>query len=123
MRSKFIITWVSLMFLFNLGCKWEQMEKQLPIATVSFKDNVIPILNASCNTSSCHATGKVSPDLSPINAYNSLTYGGYITDSVNFTNNSLYQEIKSGKMPKGFSLSAHDTAVIYTWIRKGFRDN
>ncbi len=45
---------------------------------VSFASDITPILNSSCNTSGCHNSGGISPDLSAVNAYNSLSNGGYI---------------------------------------------
>jgi hypothetical protein len=124
MKSKFIITLLLFqIILFYTGCEYEKIPKPIVPKNVSFKNDVMPIFNRSCNSVSCHAAGGVAPDLSPVNAWNSLTYGGYITDSVNIANNTLFQQINSKKMPPGGSLSAQDTTIIFTWIRKGFEDN
>ncbi|MBK9992747.1 MAG: hypothetical protein IPP01_01845 [Saprospiraceae bacterium] len=49
--------------------------------TVSFSKDIVPIFNKSCNTSGCHSSGGLKPDLSASNAYNVLTSGSYYSKS------------------------------------------
>ena len=109
----------------SMGCENEKIQIQT-VSNVSFSKNVIPIFNQSCNTStSCHAKGGIAPDLSAANAWGSLINGGYVSDSLILSNNTLFQQINSKAMPPGTKLlqQEQDTANIFTWIRKGYRDN
>jgi hypothetical protein len=60
---------------------------------VSFANDLLPIFNQSCNSSGCHNTGGVPPDLTTANAYDALISGGYI------------------------NLSAPDRSELYLWMR------
>jgi len=121
MKSKLIITFLLFQILFFVGCEYEKIPAPIPPKNVSFKNDVEKIFSSSCLP--CHATGGAAPDLSAVNAWNDLTFGGYVTDSTNLSNNTLFKEINSGSMPPNSALSPRDTAIIFTWIRKGFRDN
>jgi len=88
--------------------------------SVKFKANIIPIFNASCNHSGCHATGGHAPDLSPANAYTSLIYFGYV-DTDTPEQSIIYQKITTGSM-KG-NATDQDRELILKWIQQGALSN
>lgn len=123
-------TFIALIGLFSAslfsGCEYDYVADfpAPPIDTtlpdLSFKDEIIPIFNESCNSSSCHGTGAVPPDLTPDNAYSSLTS----LDMINIAqpNQSvLYLTMHSGSM-KTFS-TEEQTAKVLTWIQQGAKNN
>lgn len=92
--------------------------------TVSFTNDIIPIFNSSCNISGCHSTGGKSPDLTVLNAYNSLTNGGYITISDPQT--SLIYLWMTGKRGTPMPVSGINkdfNALILAWIKQGAQNN
>ncbi|MDX1407344.1 MAG: hypothetical protein R3330_04405 [Saprospiraceae bacterium] len=111
----------------NQGCYYDQVLPEPdpePIDTVSFSMDVIPIFNMSCNTSSCHGAGAVAPDLSPANAYQALSTGGYI----NVTEpelSELYQWMRGNRdipMPITGPNSEYN-GIVLAWIKQGALDN
>lgn len=104
------------------GCEYEFVEpEKVPVVTqVSFATDVIPIFNASCNMSGCHSAGGTSPDLSPANAYNSLSQGGLI-DTANPAGSEIYVVITTGSM-KSFATPTQANMIL-TWIQKGALNN
>lgn len=105
------------------GCEYEYIqEPELPPITteLKFSTEIIPIFNEKCNTPGCHAAGAIPPDLSPANAYNALTTGGYInTESP--SSSSLYTVMATGSM-KSFSNAEYNQKVL-TWIEQGAKNN
>ena len=104
------------------SCTYETIipaEPEVP-EDVSFELNVIPIFNSSCNSSGCHNKGGIAPDLSPDNAYTSLTFFGYV-DIDAPESSTLYEEINTGSM-KGFATD-QDRAIILKWIEQGALNN
>jgi hypothetical protein len=89
--------------------------------TVSFATDIIPIFNASCNMSGCHATGNVSPDLTAANAYQSLMDNNYVIAG-NSAGSILYTEVAPGGGMNSF-LSADDVSLIKAWIDQGAKNN
>lgn len=91
---------------------------------VSFNSDIIPIFNKDCNTSGCHISGGIKPDLSPSSAYNSLQNGNYI-DVENPEESALYQWMKGNKsvpMPvSGPNISYN--AKVLAWIKQGSLNN
>lgn len=91
---------------------------------VSFVNDIIPILNSSCNTSGCHNAGGISPDLSVVNAYTSLSNGGYINSSDPQTSELyLWMAGKKGTpMPVG-GINKDFNALVLAWIKQGAQNN
>jgi hypothetical protein len=92
--------------------------------TVSFTSDIIPIFNSSCNTSGCHSTGSKLPDLTIVNAYTSLTNGGFINSSDPQTS-ELYLWMtgkKATPMPVG-GINKDFNALILAWIKQGAQNN
>jgi Rieske Fe-S protein len=88
--------------------------------SVKFKANIIPIFNASCNHSGCHATGGHAPDLTPANAYTSLIFYGYV-DTDNPESSIIYQKITTGSMKA--NATDQDRDLILKWIQQGALNN
>ncbi len=93
--------------------------------TMSFSNNIIPILSKNCELSGCHASGGHTPDLTSANAYNSLTTGGFV--KANDPDNSLLMLWLTGKeaavMPLGSGPNQTINADIYAWINQGTKNN
>ena len=104
------------------NCTYDELpEPEIEIPdTVSFELNIIPIFEANCNSSTCHSTGAVPPDLTPDNAWISLTFFGYV-DTEDPESSTLYREINGGSMEQ--FTSAEDRALILKWIEDGALDN
>jgi hypothetical protein len=91
---------------------------------VSFSNDIIPIFNKDCNSSGCHNTGGIKPDLSATNAYDALLNGNYI-NADNPTESSLYQWMKGNRatpMPVSGSVAAYNSKVL-AWIKQGSLNN
>jgi hypothetical protein len=94
--------------------------------TVSLSKDLIPIFTKSCALSGCHSSGGKSPDLSGVNAYKSLTKGGFI----NLTtppNSTIYLWL-TGKeavtMPIGAANNPSNiNALTLAWITQGAKNN
>lgn len=91
---------------------------------VSFGADIIPIFNASCNSSGCHNTGGRKPDLSPSNAYNALQNGNYLNTSAP-ESSELYlwmAGLKAIPMPPN-GINIDNNALVLAWIRQGAQNN
>lgn len=104
------------------SCTYEEISPKKVDApdSVKFSVNIIPIFNTSCNKSGCHSTGGIPPDLSPANAYTSLTFFGYVDVDVP-EQSIIYEKVTTGSM-KGFATD-QDRALILQWIKQGALDN
>ena len=92
--------------------------------TVSFASDIIPILNSSCNTSGCHSAGGISPDLSVVNAYTSLSNGGYINNSDPQTSELyLWMTGKKGTPMPVSGVNKDFNALVLAWIKQGAQNN
>ena len=109
---------------FMLACTYDTIapkEVEVP-ENVSFNVDVIPIFNDNdCNKSGCHNSGGIQPDLTPNNAYISLTFFGYV--DTDFPEESeLYKVIlPTGSMAE--FANDQDRAIILKWIEQGALDN
>ncbi len=92
----------------------------VPGDSVKFNADILPIFNANCNKSGCHAPGGISPDLTPANAYNSLITYGYVDTDVP-ESSILYVKVNSGSM-KTFA-GPNDAPKILEWIKQGALNN
>lgn len=104
------------------GCEYEVVEPdRTPITEeIKFSEKIIPIFNASCNNSGCHAAGAFLPDLSPANAYASLISENQI-NTENPASSALYISVTTGSM-KSFS-TAEQAKLILAWIEQGAKNN
>ena len=91
---------------------------------VSFNNDIISIFNQSCNSSGCHSTGGIKPDLSVANAYNSLINGNYVNTS-NPESSELYLWMTGKKaipMPTS-GINKDYNALVLAWIKQGAQNN
>ncbi len=91
---------------------------------VSFSNDVVPIFNKSCNISGCHSPGGKTPDLSIVNAYTSLSNGGYVNTS-DPQSSILYLWMtgkKATPMPIG-GINKDYNALVLAWIKQGAQNN
>lgn len=105
------------------ACEYEYAEFPEPVPSeveVKFSTEIVPIFVSSCNSSSCHGTGAVPPDLTPANAYSSLMELNQV-DTANPANSILYKKMATGSMAQ-FSTAAQAQAV-FDWISQGAKNN
>ncbi len=91
---------------------------------VSFSEDVIPIFDGHCNSSGCHNTGGVPPDLTAENAYEALFQGNYI-DTLEPRESELMQWMLGNRgldMPLSGPNEEFNKTVL-TWITQGAKDN
>ena len=122
---------IVLLLIFGLvsivGCYYDNTiinDNQEISGTVSFNDDIITIFNKDCNTSGCHNTGGIKPDLSPSNAYDALTNGNYLNNE-NPEESELYQWMKgnrSGPMPVSGPNNSYNARIL-AWIKQGSLNN
>lgn len=88
--------------------------------SVSFSANVLPIFDARCDNTGCHATGGIKPDLTAANAYNDLIVFGFV-DTDFPEKSTLYLKVSTGSMAK--FTNPGDAEIILKWIQQGALDN
>ncbi|MEI8060281.1 MAG: hypothetical protein WCG67_08990 [Ferruginibacter sp.] len=92
--------------------------------TVTFSNDIVPILNKDCTLSGCHGSGGHVPDLTTANAYNALKVGNYF--NTNNPEGSLIMLWLTGKkttqMPVG-GLNKDINAMVLAWIKQGANNN
>ena len=94
-----------------------------PPQAVSFSGDLVPIFNASCNSSGCHdAVPTKNPALTADKAYNALMNGGYVNLIVP-ANSRIYLSVKENSMPIGGTLTSAEKQKILDWIRNGAPNN
>ena len=122
--KRLVIVLIPVMLIMTMlaSCEYDSVEPVEidPDTEISFKDDIIPVFNESCNSSGCHATGDWAPDLTTENAYEALFAGDFI-DTTNPENSDLYKAMNSGSMTT-YSTPG-DTQLILTWIEQGADDN
>ena len=128
MKSKILLVFagIFLTIIFS-GCYKDVLspgkDPNAPPQQVSFSGDLIPIFTKDCSLSGCHdAVPAHKPSLTPANAYNAITSGGYINLVVP-TSSILYSEVKSGSMPPTGALKSTDIQKILDWIRIGAPNN
>ena len=94
------------------------------VGNVTFSADIIPIFNASCNVTGCHSAGGQKPNLTAVNAYSSLTNGGYIDKAT--PENSVIYKWMNGEMgtvmPPSGSNATYNAKVL-KWIELGALNN
>lgn len=109
-----------------LSCKYDEVlpPEPDPGEIISFSEDVIPIFNASCNTSGCHNGSGINPDLRPANAYDALTLQGYI--DTDFPENSELYLWMNGARAFPMPLTGTNATYVSTvlqWIEQGALNN
>lgn len=92
--------------------------------TVSYAGDILPIFNNSCNTSGCHSSGGVAPDLSAPNAFTSLTNKGLL-NITEPTKSELYLWMagKKGTPMPTSGVNKDYNALVLAWIKQGAKNN
>lgn len=125
--SVFIVLLLLIIMAGVNSCTYDEYPpEEVPVIvdTVSFADEILPIFNASCNSSTCHGAGAFSPDLSPGNAYSSLIDGGYVDVAV--PDNSVLLIWMRGDGDIDMPLTGPNTeynAKVLAWITQGALNN
>jgi hypothetical protein len=126
---KKLIIYVGLIFSMGIGLAGCYKDVVLPEATVdpdgppqavSFKTELVPMLNTKCALSGCHVSGAHKPYLANAVAYQEIVNGGFVNTLVP-KESTLYKMI-NGEM-KEYIPSAADRQKIYDWIRNGALNN
>ena len=112
--------------LFSLiifSCSKEQLNQPLTrpencdSILFTFKKNILPILNANCNFSICHATsGKGSYNFTIYNVVASRVKAGTIDYRLDLPLDDPQH------MPENLRLSSCDYYIIKTWIKQGIKE-
>ena len=116
----FVYLFIAVVCVF-ISCEKSYVEPPEPLPDVSFKDDILPILVAHCE--SCHQTDKVFPGLilSAEMSYNQLLFDGINAPYVNTADpeaSSLYFRLNLD-MPQFGLLSSSDIAKVLKWIQEG----
>ena len=116
-----IVTLIGVMFWQSCQYEWfEPLEPALP-EEVSFTVDIVPLFNEGCNSSGCHSTGGIAPDLTAANAYSSL----FALNLINLTvpeESKLYTKCATdGSMNK--YTQPGDPEMILQWIKQGAPNN
>jgi len=132
MKNKFGLIVFSILALSGLlytGCYSDQFEPEPiiidPIDTISFGNEILPILVTDCAVSICHGSGANVPDLTPANAYNSLNNGGYV-DTSDPVKSSLYLSLTgSGGQELMPPIGRNNELIelILGWMQQGALNN
>ncbi|MBS1646099.1 MAG: hypothetical protein JST67_02030 [Bacteroidetes bacterium] len=115
----------SLLFFLCSCQKKENTSSQVLPGVVSFSQDIVPIFNASCLASGCHAGGSPAANLNLTSgmAYTQL-FSKHEIDTINANNSVLYIEVQSGSMPKnGAMLSNYQIGLIQKWIQQKAKNN
>ena len=120
-----------LLFILGYSCAHDSAEPFVtcnPPDTVSFSTDILPILNAECNTSGCHSgtLPGVNLNLEPCHAFTELMKpgSGYI-DTVNPKYSVLYAQMNSTSypMPPTGKLDKCRIDLVLKWIRQKAKNN
>jgi hypothetical protein len=91
-----------------------------PPQSISFKEDLAPLLEKKCANSGCHVSGSHKPYMNADISYGSLVNGGYVNTIVP-KSSIIYQKIY-GEMSEYMPLPA-DKRKVYDWIRNGAPNN
>ena len=114
-------------FVLLIGCK-DKSKTCSVTKTVSFKNDVQPILNENCTTSGCHSGVKPAANLSLVDtlAYKYLldSKSGYVVPG-DYNASGLYVSIKSvsNPMPPNGNMDVCKIETIKVWIQQGGLNN
>jgi hypothetical protein len=128
---KIAATYFLLILFFLSACTYEKIEPvkdcALP-ATVSFKNDVLPVLHDNCSTAGCHsgAAPEAGFNLADSIAYKELMHpgSGYV-DTLNPSFSILYVQMKStsNPMPPSGKLNDCKLQLILKWIQQKAPNN
>jgi hypothetical protein len=105
-------------FVFSMSCHHETIIPSTP--SISFKNEVEPIITGSCALSGCHGN-----DFERFRLTNYDEIRKQVTPG-NATSSRLYKSITKlgpGQMPPDRPLSEDQLRLIYVWIMQGAKNN
>ena len=91
-----------------------------PEDTISFSEQIVPIFSEQ-GCIGCHNSGGQQPDLTPDNAYNSITNMGLVN-----TGDPVASKIYYYPLPDGSHFAKYTSAqaaLVLQWIEQGALDN
>ncbi len=107
------------------GCYYDEIPADIDIdREVSFSNDIVPILNQSCNQSGCHASGDIDPDLSEEQAYESIVDDNLV-DPDDPEGSDLYLHLTGTNllMPPAGKLPDTQISLVLAWIKQGAKEN
>jgi hypothetical protein len=127
MKQPFIAALIGgCIFTLALSCKYDEAlaPEPDPGIEISFANDIIPIFNASCNSSGCHNGAGPSPDLREAVAYESL-FSGTLIDTLQPDHSELYLWMSGQRgLPMPIEgVNAGYVATVLQWIEQGALNN
>ena len=126
---KQLILYICLIFILGIGITGCYKDIILPDTVadpdgppqaVSFKDQLMPLLNTKCALSGCHVSGSHKPYMTTDVSFQEIVNGGFVNTIIP-KESIIYKKI-NGEM-KEFIPSAADRQLVYDWIRNGAPNN
>ena len=126
---KQLIIYISLILIMGIGltgCYRDVILPEVgvdpdgPPQSVSFKNDIGPMLNTKCALAGCHVSGAHKPYLPVDISYQQIVNGGFVNTIIP-KESILYKEL-NGDMRINMP-SAVDRQKIYDWIRNGALNN
>ena len=90
-----------------------------PPQSVSFKNQIIPLVVANCAKSGCHVNGSQKPFMDA-DQYKNIVNGGFVNTII--PDQSQIYTMLNGQMGQ-YIPSNDDIQLIYDWIRNGAPNN
>lgn len=110
------------MILLN-GCIYDELPIPSVEGPVSFSEQLVPIFVNNCSVSNCHEAGKIAPDLTAENAYNSLLNFGYVIPFDSVGESNLMVKINPGGSMNKHLPNEESRLLIEAWIKQGAENN
>ncbi|HMG90799.1 MAG TPA: hypothetical protein VK589_12095 [Chryseolinea sp.] len=114
-----VIVFVTLTFIALMtleACTSEESESPAAVdcsgVSLSFVDDVFPVIQASCTRSGCHGSGSNN------GPGELLTYS-----QISKAKSAIQSTVASGEMPKDSRLSTNEKSIILCWIENGASNN
>ena len=92
---------------------------------VSFQEDILPILQASCAVQGCHANPdpKVGLNLETYAGFEKGSLGGPVFNPGDSKGSKVVQRIDGGGMPPGAPLAKDQIQLFKDWIDEGAKNN
>lgn len=88
-----------------------------PAVNVSYSVNIVPIVDANCNTSGCHASGSGNADLTTHSGLAAVAKTGELEERLLLPlSNPLH-------MPQGTEMDTCELYELRVWIYEGYQNN
>ena len=119
--KKLIVPFVFLGLALSQGCYYDNEEELYQFVTgqcdtiaVSYADDIVPLLQANCNTDGCHKAGGAGNGI----------FENYQAVKAKVDNGSMQARVIDQRtMPPAGTLSDCQIAIIQVWLNDGAADN